>query len=92
MHRFRLFEQWHNIEDAEKLKRIEKFTQLVSAHDLTYAYSDDSEYYRRGADSYELIEFYIEKQFIDSDLGKQIWNNFVDKKIAKEFTHQFYWK
>ena len=71
------------------MDKIEQFTQLVKAHDLTYDWSDDSTKWRAGDNEYRAI------QRLAMELPRlevvRIWNSVVDEKIRPELTHQFYW-
>lgn len=71
------------------MNKIEIFTELVKAHDLTYDWSDDSTKWRAGDNEYRAI------QRLAMDLPRAevvaIWNSVVDEKIRPELADQFYW-
>jgi hypothetical protein len=69
---------------------IAKYTELVSSHDLTFRYSDDPTYYRRGNNEYAAI-MALAKQ-IDLATAKAIWNANVDRSIVESGRKEFYWK
>lgn len=74
--------------DHEYEERLLAFRKLVSAHDLTYSYSDDHRKWVGGQASWaEVNKAGIE---ILPDDAAEIWNSIVDEKIAEGFREQFY--
>ena len=71
------------------MNKIEQFTQLVKAHDLTYDWSEDSTKWRAGDEQYRAI------QKLAMELPRReavrIWNSVVDEKIRPETADLFYW-
>lgn len=67
---------------------LDEFEIMVSKHDLTYAYSDDPHWYRRGKQEREEI-LEAAKQFPREDVVR-IWNEMVDRKLLDGTG--FYWK
>lgn len=68
----------------------EEFRRLCEAHDMTYAYSDDSRSHIRGRESYRHIEDFAAK--IDRAVAVRIWNETVDKRVREGSRHFFYWQ
>lgn len=64
------------------------FRNLCEAHDLTYAYSDDSSVYRKGKGKHDEI-IAMAKQ-LDPASAARIWNEFVDQKILHDREY-WYW-
>lgn len=73
-----------------EINTLEDFEQSCKAHDLTYAYSDDGECYRRGRLSEARIEKAADK-FKREDV-ERIWNAVVDTKLVESARSQFYWR
>jgi hypothetical protein len=69
---------------------IEEFKEMVRKHDLTYMYSDDSNYYRRGNESFNAIRKAAKQ--LPTDEVRAIWNAEVDRKIIKGHGDHLYWK
>ena len=68
---------------------LQEFTNLVNEHDLTYEYSDDFSYWRRGNASYNRIV--EEAKNFPREKVVEIWNAMVRKSVVEECWHQFYW-
>lgn len=77
-------------ETAEYLAKIELFRGMCKAHDLTYAYSDDSRVYRRGRDQYAEIKEAAKK--LPPDVAARIWNEAVREKLLPGGESDFLWK
>ncbi len=72
------------------IKTLEEFETACKQHDLTYGYSDDSSYWRRGTVSEDRIRKAAE-QFPREDV-ERIWNAVVDTKLREGFRETFYWR
>ena len=72
------------LEERKKL-----FESMVSKHDLTYMYSDDSWCYRAGSSSYADIR--LEARYLPNDFVISTWNSAVDHKLIESVREQFYW-
>lgn len=66
------------------------FRKMCEDHDLTYAYSDDSRYWRAGQASYDALKKAAAALPIED--VKRIWNSVVDTKLVPDAREQFYWK
>ncbi|UGY15193.1 hypothetical protein HAP48_0042825 [Bradyrhizobium septentrionale] len=73
-----------------EIKTLEDFERACNAHDLTYAYSDDGECYRRGRNSEARIEKAAEN-FPRADV-ERIWNAMVDRRLVDFARAAFYWR
>jgi len=75
---------------------LEAFTKLVARHDLTYAYSDDGNAWRRGSDSIKAIlamkNALIKEDPTNEEKLVKIWNENVDKCVMPDYRSQWYWK
>ena len=78
------------LHDNEFAQKLERFSQLVAAHDLTYQYSDDARYYNEGRRQYQEIRELAQE--LPEDDAKRIWNANVDQKLVPNAREQFYWK
>lgn len=78
------------LNDNDLAQKLERFSQLVSAHDLTYQYSDDSRMYNIGKRQLQEINQLAKE--IPMDDAKRIWNANVDEKLVPNARYQFYWK
>lgn len=67
-----------------------EFRTLCQKHDLTYEYSDDSEYWRRGSASHAEIRAFAKRLLPET--AARIWNEIVDTKIIESHRRQFYWR
>ena len=72
------------------IETLEDFEKACADHDLTYSYSDDGEYWRRGCASHERIRRAATK-FPREDV-ERIWNAVVDTKVIESARSQFYWR
>ena len=72
------------------MDKIERFKELVRAHDLTYQYSDDHRYWSRGSRQYSEIRTLAKE--IGMEIAMEIWNKEVDRKLREDSREQFYWK
>ena len=71
--------------------REDEFRALCKAHDLTYEYSDDHSYWRRGNQTLsELTRF--AKEHLEREVAVRIWNEVVDTKLVERARAQFYWE
>lgn len=68
---------------------LELFKKLVETHDLTHAYSDDTNVYQRG--SRELERIYRLGDKLDPDVIAKIWNVQVNRKIKGRARRDYYW-
>ena len=66
-----------------------EFLRLCEAHDLTYAYCDDSTFYEKGERQYQRILALARK--LEKDRAAAIWNRVVDDKIQSRWAQDFYW-
>ena len=73
-----------------EINTLEDFERACKAHDLTYSYSDDGYYYRKGADEYANIEKAAAK--VPRAEVERIWNAMVDTKLVESARAQFYWR
>lgn len=75
---------------GSEIETLEDFELACARHDLTYEYSDDGEYWRRGCASHDQIRR-AAARFPREDV-ERIWNAAVDTKVIKEVRSQFYWR
>jgi len=61
--------------------KLEKFKELVNAHDLTYSYSDDFRVWARGQDSWAAIN--EAAKGLDPKECCAIWNAKVRKELGE---------
>ncbi len=69
---------------------IEKFKQLVDAHDLTFEYSDDGAVWRRGCAQLDEIRALAAK--LPLEAVKEIWNAKVDRSLVERARPDWYWR
>jgi hypothetical protein len=75
---------------SDEISTLEDFERACVSHDLTFSYSDDQEWWRRGWASHERIRKAAEK-FAPEDV-ERIWNGVVDRKVVESGRSQFYWR
>ncbi len=73
-----------------EINTLADFERACADHDLTYSYSDDGEYWRRGLSSHKRIQAAASK-FERADV-ERIWNAVVDTKVIESARQQFYWR
>lgn len=70
---------------------ITELEDLIKNHDISYLFSDDDDIFSSGLDEFNAIRI-LAKNF-DKVLVEQMWDSYVDKKIADDEARQFfYWK
>lgn len=72
------------------IETLEDFKAACERHDLTYAYSDDGECWRRGCRSHDRIRE-APKKFPTEDV-KRIWDAVVDQKLIEGARDNFFWR
>ena len=75
---------------SDEIETLEDFERACISHDLTYSYSDDGNWWRRGLASHKRIEE-AAKKFPREDV-ERIWNAVVDAKVIESARAQFYWR
>jgi len=72
--------------DVDKIKLFE---DMVAGHDLTFAFSDDHRAWQKGnAERHKIMQM---KKEIPYKRAVEIWNKYVDQKIAEDSRRMFYW-
>ncbi len=74
----------------DDINTIADFQKAVDQHDLTHAYSDDHEVWRRGSADRDRIRKAADK-FPREDV-ERIWNAMVDGYLVESARSQFYWR
>jgi adenine deaminase len=69
---------------------LAEFEQMVAAHDLTHAYSDDHEVWRRGHQS--LARINDAAKYLNRTDVVRVWNANVDRQLADGAREPFYWR
>jgi hypothetical protein len=69
----------------------EIFERRVRQHDVTYAYSDDPNSYRRGGAERNSIKT-LAQEINDPEYTNKVWNDNIDRVLAEGFREPFYWK
>lgn len=70
---------------------IRELEYLIKNHDITYVFSDNDAIFANGSKEFDDIRS-LAKNF-DEMLVAQIWDSYVDKKIADDDARQsFYWQ
>jgi len=67
----------------------QEFRELCIKHDLTYAYSDDPRWWRKGVLTHDAIK--AAAKSLPHDVVVRIWNEVVDEKILPGSREMFYW-
>jgi predicted site-specific integrase-resolvase len=75
---------------ADDIKTLADFETACAGHDLTYSYSDDPRWYRKGCAEYAAIREAANK-FPRADV-ERIWNKQVDRKLVEHARESFYWR
>jgi hypothetical protein len=77
-------------ENDEIRASLAEFEQMVDRHDLTYSYSDDGEWWRRGHAQFDAIIAAARELPIED--VKRIWNAKCDTCLTSSAAPDFYWK